>query len=123
MVPRLGLSGLSRQIIQQCSCTEWTEETLHLCIDSKHQPLLSPAQEKKIKDAIASTTERQLSITISSSDHNHQMTPQQLNEQKKQQRLNQTVDQLDQDPTVNRLLGEYGASLIPNSIEAVENHD
>jgi DNA polymerase-3 subunit gamma/tau len=123
VVPQLGLSGLSQQIIQQCACTEWNEQSMTLCIDSKNKPLLSPAQEKKITDAILSTTQQKLAITISSSDQHHQLTPQQLSEQKKQQRLNQAVDQLDQDPTVNRLLGEYGASLIPNSIEAVENQE
>lgn len=119
LIKQLNLTGLTHTLAQQCALQTYQDHHFSLLLDPKQAALRSTKQEVKLAAALSSHFNRPttLEINLGTSDL---ATPARLAQQQKSQRLEQTTEALQKDPTVQAIMQTFDAKLRPESIQLLD---
>jgi DNA polymerase III subunit gamma/tau len=119
LFPRLGLGGMTGSIAANCSLVakQGDQWTLHL--DPAQSALFNAAQQRRLNEALDQLMGRSLQLHIEIV-RPEQETPAQANARKRQQRQQEAVDEISNDPLICRMIEQFGAQIRADSIEPLD---
>ncbi len=116
-VRELGLSGMTLNLLMNAACVEQGQQ-LTLYVESGHFRLLNPNHQARIRDAIAAQ-QPQIQVEFVDGLQAGQETPAQWYARRDQERLEAARLAIHADPLVQRLVREFDARVIEESIRPV----
>ena len=115
IVPQLGLSGRSSEIVKHCILTSIADSDVVLSMDSSGENLLAKSAEQEIETALQRYYNKPINLKINTR-HLTEETPAERIERKHQERQQMSEDLMQNDPFVQDLQSRFEAKLIPNSV-------
>lgn len=122
LIKQLNLTGLTYTLAQQCALQSYQDNHISLYLDPRQTALRSAKQEAKLTQALSDYFEKPTTLEISLGDVGLS-TPAHLDQQHKLQRLEQTTEALQKDPTILAIMQAFDAKLQPESIQLLDEED
>ncbi|MFZ0218949.1 MAG: DNA polymerase III subunit gamma/tau [Candidatus Aquirickettsiella sp.] len=119
LTKQLNLTGLTYALAQQCTLQTYQDNHISLYLDPRQAALRSVKQEAKLAQALSDYFEKSTTLEISLGDMDLS-TPARLEQQQKSQRLEQTTQALQKDPTIQAIMQTFDAKLQPESIQFLD---
>jgi DNA polymerase III subunit gamma/tau len=119
LIKQLNLTGLTYALAQQCVLKSYQDNHIFLCLDPRQTALHSVKQEAKLARALSDYFDKPTTLEISLGDADLS-TPARLEQQHKSQRLEQTTQALQNDPTILTIMQTFDAKLQPESIQLLD---
>ena len=116
LFPRLGLSGMTGSIGANCSLIEAEGDNWLLHLDPGQSALFNATQQRRLNDALNQALRRTLNLRIEVIKP-EQETPAQAASRKRAERQRQAEQSIHDDPLVQQMIQQFGASIRPDSIE------
>ena len=120
LVETLDIKGLVKQLASNCVLQGQQGDTIELVLNEEHSQLLSAQLEKKLQDALGKTLAKPVKLKITTGQPT-QATPAQAQAQAKQDRLQQAQEAINNDPVVQALKDNFGATQIPDSVRPIDD--
>ena len=116
LVEQAGLVGLSKELAMHCACEKLATDKVVLTLSPKAQHLFKPERQADIQTRIRAlmNSQAELSITVEESDKE---TPAECLDRLGFEQLEQTRQNLENDPGVKALMSEFGATINEQSIK------
>jgi len=114
-VPLLKISGMTRQLAQNCELVGDAEGVLELRLAESQKHLLEKGLQERLRSALEEHLGRELRLRISLGQPVG-ATPAVLDEQQRRSDLASAAQALDADPFVRELVDGFGARVVPDSI-------
>jgi DNA polymerase-3 subunit gamma/tau len=110
MLPKLELAGMAYALAANCILENVKENKVTLALSANHQPMLNPKLRERIEEALTRYFKQpmQLEIVIGAKDI---VTPQKLDLDEQNERLNQAKQTVMQNPKVQKLVAMYDATV------------
>ena len=115
IVPQLGLSGRSSEIVKHCVLTSVADNNIILSIDNSGENLLAKSAEQAIETALQTYYNKPINLKINTQRLTEE-TPAERIERKHQERQKMAENLMENDPFVKDLQNRFGAKLVPNSV-------
>lgn len=112
---QLQLHGMAKNVAANCVLLETGEGHLNFALDAQNCQLFKPAHREQIEQSLCRHFGAELRVDIEPGQIDAE-TPQQHVQRKKQERQQQAVDCILNDPHVNELIDKFDASVIMESI-------
>jgi DNA polymerase-3 subunit gamma/tau len=122
LIKQLNLTGISYTFACQCALQDYSTHHLNLLLDPKQTALRTPKQEEKLAQALSRHFGKPIALSISLGDSNL-LTPARYEQQQKAQRLQETTESLQKDPTLQAIMKTFDAKLHPESIQLLDEAD
>lgn len=122
LLSRLNLKGVTAQLLQHCDLVKRDDANFEFLLSPSHAPMLTDMQRQRIRDALNQTLGRddvQVTITIAKSGDSPSNTPAQQAVKQTEQRQQQAEQRISEDPTVQRIMQTFDATVIKDSITPV----
>jgi DNA polymerase III subunit gamma/tau len=119
IIKQLNLTGLTYALAQQCTLQLYQDNHISLCVDPRQTTLRSVKQEAKLRQALSDYFGKPTTLEISLGDMDL-LTPARLQQQQKSQRLEQTTEALQNDPTIQAIMQAFDAKLQPESVQLLD---
>lgn len=116
LFPRLGLSGMTGNIGANCTLIEANGDDWLLHLDPAHSALFNATQQRRLNDAMNQHLGRNLNLRIELV-RPEQETPAQAASRKRAERQRQAEQSIHDDPLVQQMIQQFGASIRADSIE------
>ena len=116
LFPRLGLSGMTGSIGANCTLIEANGDDWLLHLDPAHSALFNATQQRRLNDAMNQHLGRNLKLRIELV-RPEQETPAQAASRKRAERQRQAEQSIHDDPLVQQMIQQFGASIRADSIE------
>jgi DNA polymerase-3 subunit gamma/tau len=116
LFPRLGLSGMTGSIGANCTLIEANGDDWLLHLDPAHSALFNATQQRRLNEALNQHLGRDLKLRIELI-RPEQETPAQAAARKRAERQRQAEQSIHDDPLVQQMIQQFGASIRPDSIE------
>lgn len=116
LLPQLNLTGAALALAQQCGFKKMTETELCLTLNSKQKPLLQQKQIKRISEALSKLFNRPMIVKINTNDHHSGETPDTISKRETEDRRLRAEKILLKDEQVQRIIQEFDAKLLTESI-------
>ncbi|MGC4028091.1 MAG: DNA polymerase III subunit gamma/tau [Steroidobacteraceae bacterium] len=116
IVSQLEISGLARQLATHCALLERRGAVLQLQLDPRSQSIRSAASEEKLAAALSRYAGESLRVQISVATQTEPATPARQRDRDAEAAQAAARARLDQDPTVQALQNELGASIFSESV-------
>jgi DNA polymerase-3 subunit gamma/tau len=120
LVEKLSLTGMAKQLALNCTLIEKDNERITLYINEAHQHLLSESRKKPIETALREVLQSNISLTIELTKTNLSETPAIKQQQRKQDRLDSAVSNIDSDHAVQQFKDVFDATVSSESIEPID---
>ena len=119
LFPKLPISGMTGSIAANCTliAVEGDDWLLHL--DPAHSALFNSTQQRRLNDALNQYHERTLNLTIELI-RPEQETPAQAAARRRADRQADAEQSIQQDPYIQQMLQQFGATIRDDTIEPVE---
>uniref|UniRef100_UPI00242D7357 DNA polymerase III subunit gamma/tau C-terminal domain-containing protein n=1 Tax=Aquipseudomonas alcaligenes TaxID=43263 RepID=UPI00242D7357 len=116
LFPRLGLSGMTGSIGANCTLVEANGDDWLLHLDPAHSALFNATQQRRLTEALNQHLGRSLNLRIELL-RPEQETPAQAAARKRAERQRLAEQSIHDDPLVQQMIQQFGASIRPDSIE------
>ncbi len=116
LFPRLGLSGMTGSIGANCTLIEANGDDWLLHLDPAHSALFNATQQRRLTEALNQQLGRSLNLRIELL-RPEQETPAQAAARKRAERQRLAEQSIHDDPLVQQMIQQFGASIRPDSIE------
>ncbi len=116
LFPRLGLSGMTGSIGANCTLVEASGDDWLLHLDPAHSALFNATQQRRLTEALNQQLGRSLNLRIELL-RPEQETPAQAAARKRAERQRLAEQSIHDDPLVQQMIQQFGASIRPDSIE------
>jgi DNA polymerase-3 subunit gamma/tau len=116
LFPRLGLSGMTGSIGANCTLIEANGDDWLLHLDPAHSALFNATQQRRLNEALNQHLGRSLNLRIELL-RPEQETPAQAAARKRAERQRLAEQSIHDDPLVQQMIQQFGASIRPDSIE------
>lgn len=117
---KLGLTGPVLALAQHCSLRNLTENELQLSLQPKYSALLNERQRARIQEAVTKALNKDVRVVINVDPEASQETPAMIVAQS-QEALKQSAKRaISADPTVQRMVNTFGATINEKSVEPIE---
>lgn len=116
LFPRLGLSGMTGSIGANCTLVEANGDDWLLHLDPAHSALFNATQQRRLNEALNQHLGRSLNLRIELL-RPEQETPAQAAARKRAERQRLAEQSIHDDPLVQQMIQQFGASIRPDSIE------
>ncbi|MBL4620854.1 MAG: DNA polymerase III subunit gamma/tau [Immundisolibacteraceae bacterium] len=115
----LSLTGLAQQLAAQLALISVSEHEYCFTLDPSHRAVLNRPAQTRLEQALSQRAGQTVTVKIEMVRQAAE-TPAKERQRQHQQKLDQTTEQLQQDPTIKALEGAFGARMEPDSIESVD---
>ncbi len=112
---QLKLHGMAKNVAANCVLLQSSEEHLNFALDAQNCQIFKPAHREQIQQSLCQYFNAELRVSIEPGAIETE-TPQKYMLRKKQERQQQAVDCILNDPHVNALIDKFDASVIMESI-------
>ncbi|MBZ0091336.1 MAG: DNA polymerase III subunit gamma/tau [Sulfuricellaceae bacterium] len=119
LIQRLKLGGMAKMLAQHCELKSYSADRLDLCVPEEHKHLLEKGFQDKLKSAVDDHFGHPVAIMVSIGTVTG-MTPAELHNREKQQKQQEAVASIEQDPFVRDLVETFDAQIIESSIKPIE---
>ena len=116
LLPQLGLTGAALALAEHCSLQRMADSHLYLSLSAKQKPWLQERQVQRIEQALTQYFNKPIGVTITISEQTAN-TPAQIQQQKENDQQREAQETVLKDPSVQRLMKTFDASLIKVSPE------
>ncbi len=116
---QLNLTGITYTFACQCVLQDYSNNHITLLLDPKQTALHTPKQEEKLTQALSNYFGKPVTLSISLGDANL-LTPARQEQLQKAQRLQQTTEALEKDPTLQAIMNTFDAKLQPGTIQLLD---
>lgn len=117
LINKLPVQGASLNLAKNCVLVKRNDNTFELLLNTHHEPLLTGQHQKNLEKAISSHLGRAINLAITLENKPSGMSPDALESKRKREALQAAEEQLRNDPVVQALINDFGASLLRDSIE------
>ncbi|MDP1574058.1 MAG: DNA polymerase III subunit gamma/tau [Coxiellaceae bacterium] len=117
---QLGLTGPTLALAQHCSLRNFSENELQLTLLPKYSALLNERQRERIQEAVVKVLGTTIRVTIIVDANASLETPAVSAGRLKETRQQSAKKAISADPTVQRIVNTFGATVIENSIEPLK---
>jgi len=121
VVKQLNLTGMAYTFAYQCVLQNYSDNHIKLLLDPKQAALHTPTQEEKLAQALSRYFGNPVTLSISLGNSDL-LTPAHHEQQQKSQRLQQTAEILQNDPTVQAIIKAFDVKLRPESIRLLDKN-
>ena len=112
----INVTGMARQLAQNCELTGETEGVIELRLAEAHKHLVEKGPQERLRAALEEHLGRPVRLRISVGQP-AKLTPAQLNEEQRRTQIATAARTLDADPFVRELVDNLGARVVPDSIK------
>ncbi len=121
LVASLGLQAMAKQLAENCEFESWDGKQLNLRLDAGRQGVRVGASEKRMTEALKKALGADINVGIRIANTETE-TPAQREQRLQRERQEQAERNLMQDPVVQALQDNFGATLTPGSIQALDQN-
>ncbi len=121
LVKQLKLTGITHTFACQCALQDYSNNHVSLLLDPKQTALHTPKQEEKLTQALSHYFGKSVTLSIRLGDINL-LTPARQEQQQQSQRLQQTTESLQKDPTLQAIMKTFDATLQPETIQLLDEN-
>lgn len=119
LFPKLPISGMTGSIAANCTLIAVDGDDWLLHLDPAHSALFNSTQQRRLNDALNQYHERTLNLTIELI-RPEQETPAQAAARRRADRQADAEQSIQQDPFIQQMLQQFGATIRDDTIEPVE---
>jgi DNA polymerase-3 subunit gamma/tau len=119
LFPKLPISGMTGSIAANCTLIAVDGDDWLLHLDPAHSALFNSTQQRRLNDALNQYHERTLNLTIELI-RPEQETPAQAAARRRADRQADAEQSIQQDPYIQQMLQQFGATIRHDTIEPVE---
>ena len=119
LIKQLNLTGATLLLAKQCALTAVKENIFEFCLTSTQSALLNSNNETRLTEALSTHLGYPVTIKINLST-SEVASPAQHQQQQHDAAQSKAAAQLANDPTLNNLLKEFDARVIPDSVQAIK---
>lgn len=119
LFPKLPISGMTGSIAANCTLIAVDGDDWLLHLDPAHSALFNSTQQRRLNDALNQYHERTLNLTIELI-RPEQETPAQAAARRRADRQADAEQSIQQDPYIQQMLQQFGATIRDDTIEPVE---
>ncbi|MES2142143.1 MAG: DNA polymerase III subunit gamma/tau [Pseudomonadota bacterium] len=116
---QLNLTGITYTFACQCVLQDYSNNHVSLLLDPKQTALHTPKQAEKLTQALSNYFGKPITLSISLGDATL-LTPARQEQLQKTQRLQQTTEALQEDPTLQAIIKTFDAKLQPEAIQLLD---
>lgn len=116
LLTKLSLTGLAQNAAENAMMSQKQEGRFILSIDKGHQSLFTPSVVQRIEKALSQYYQETMTISLSIDDK-AKVTPAVQKTQKQQERQQEAVMSLEQDPALSQLKEDFSAQVVKDSVE------
>ncbi|RTZ65862.1 MAG: DNA polymerase III subunit gamma/tau [Aquificaceae bacterium] len=116
IVPQLGLSGRSAEIVKHCILSSTADNKIVLSMDSSGENLLAKSAEQEIETALQTYYNKSIHLQIKIQRLTKE-TPAERIERQHQERQKMAEELMQNDSFVQDLQNRFNATLVPNSVK------
>jgi DNA polymerase-3 subunit gamma/tau len=118
LLPKLGLTGAALALAEHCSLQSMVDSRLYLSLSVKQKPWLQERQIQRIEQALTHYFNKPVGVTITVSEQTAN-TPAQIQQQKENDQQRQAQETMLKDPSVQRLMKAFDATLVKVNPEII----
>lgn len=115
LVAQANLSGMTKVLATHCALKKLSEQELELIVDPSHGAMASPAQQQKLQAALEPVLGRAIRVKITVSEQT-QDTPAKKQQRASDEKQQQAVENISNDPNVQEFMNQFGAHIQPELI-------
>jgi len=115
IVAALDLTGMARELAQQCALVAREENSIRLALDPRRQQLLTPRLQAAVEEALSAHLGRKLKLRIDVGEP-PATTPAARQAGREAQRRARARDAIERDPNVAALREAFDAEVLPDTI-------
>jgi len=116
LIEQTSLVGLSKELAINCACERLSDETIQLCLAPQLQHLYKDERKSDIQDALRAFKNTQLTVELDI-ENSDKETPAECLARLGHEQYEQTRQVLGDDPVVQALQSEFGATMNEQSIK------
>ena len=120
LVPRLGLTAVSKQLASNCAYLRREGGTVYFKLDGRAESYLTRDREQKLASALSTHFGENLKVSIAVGEVVKE-TPVQVEKRREVEEIDAARAGLEADPNVKALKDMFGAELVPDSVEPLPN--
>ncbi len=117
IVDELGITGITGNLLANCVVRSVDQNRILLTLDETQSSLFNEEHERRISQSISRYLGAEVKVEISSG-HLNVLSPAQLKQRQREERVQQTLKTFEHDENVQDILRTFSAQLVPNSISA-----
>ncbi len=117
IVDELGITGITGNLLANCVIRSVDQNRILLTLDETQSSLFNEEHERRISQSISRYLGAEVKVEISSG-HLNVLSPAQLKQRQREERVQQTLKTFEHDENVQDILRTFSAQLVPNSISA-----
>ena len=119
MVEQTSLLGLSKELAMNCACEKRSEEKIQLSLAPSLEHLFKAERVDDIRHAIQAISSQPIEVQLEIEESDKE-TPAECLQRLGFEQLEQTKENLQNDPGVKALISEFGATMNEQSIKPIE---
>ena len=116
LVEQTSLIGLPKELAMNCACERFAEDKIQLCLAPNLQHLLKPERVENIQQAVQAVLNSQVQVELEV-EQSDKETPAECLARLGHEQFEQTKQSIKNDPGVQALMSEFGATLNEESIK------
>ena len=116
MIDELNLSGITKQLANQCVLTQQTDVQIHLQLDSAHKQLLNDTQQQRLEKALQNYLAKPIKLLITTDAELPDETPAQIEKRKADARQQAAELSIENDSNVQSFIDTFDARVDSKSI-------
>jgi DNA polymerase-3 subunit gamma/tau len=120
ILPHLKLSGISQGLAEHCCLDQMTATSIILLLDPAYASWLKEIHVKRIEAALIAYLSKPLKLSITVASQMLTNTPARQQQLTNQQRLQEQVQLINNDPNVQKILQNFNGTLLNDSITLEE---
>ncbi len=120
LMPRLGLTAVTRQLAGNCAYINREGDTLLFSLDKRAESYLTRDRKLKLADALSEFFDETLKVSIEVGVGKKE-TPAQVDKRREIEEVDTARSDLEADPNVRALKDMFGAELVEDSVEPLSN--
>lgn len=117
IVDELGITGITGNLLANCVIRSVNQNRILLTLDETQSSLFNEEHERRISQSISRYLGAEVKVEISSG-HLNVLSPAQLKQRQREEKVQQTLKTFEHDENVQDILRTFSAQLVPNSISA-----
>jgi DNA polymerase-3 subunit gamma/tau len=120
LVEQSELIGMTRQLAMNCACERLLEDRVELALSPKLQHLHKPERLKDIEQELRRLRGQVMAVELTVEDSDKE-TPAECLERLGIERTSQIKADIEQQPGVQALMSEFGATIVEQSIKPIDS--
>jgi len=119
LVEQTNLMGLPKELAMNCACEQLSDDKISLSLSSKSQHLFKENRVQEIQQAVRDVLKQDMMLTIDLEESDKE-TPAECLERLGHEQFEQTKSNLQNDPSIQALMSEFGATINDQSIKPID---